>query len=328
MDTQQFQKFLEIQARQQEQITQILQHLIRSQNVSASQGDSTEIEVKSIIKSFKCKKYDSNTAAETFIDYFEAQCRMRGLANKPDNVNFLDAKSPEAAERDYYDENDTNVDKTKNTYKNKRKSQIFILNNKQCKRYGKFKHLNNSCAAFSHTCKECNKKGHFEKLCIKTGKAKIKQLNVSTANQSKPKSSITDRKMKSDHSDSEYEKIFKTSSTSRGKKISLLINNVNCTMDWDPGASYSIIVAKCGRRKPFLTKPPKLKAYVVIIDNADPMVFGLSWSAAFGMPFPKHVYSISANELVKDALDTTKQLEQIIEENVDVRHDQTARANY
>ncbi|KAK9687975.1 hypothetical protein QE152_g35877 [Popillia japonica] len=92
MDTQQFQKFLEIQARQQEQITQILQQLIRSQNVSASQSDSTEIEVKSIIKNFKCEKYDSNTAAETFIDYFEAQCRMWGLENKPDNVNFLNAK--------------------------------------------------------------------------------------------------------------------------------------------------------------------------------------------------------------------------------------------
>ncbi|KAK9703354.1 hypothetical protein QE152_g29388 [Popillia japonica] len=36
------------------------------------------------------------------------------------------------------------------------------------------------------------------------------------------------------------------------------------------------------------------------------------------MPFPKQVYSISANELVKDALDTNKQLEQIIEENVEL----------
>ncbi|KAK9694771.1 hypothetical protein QE152_g33309 [Popillia japonica] len=77
MDTQQFQKSLEIQARQQEQITQILQQLIRSENVSASQSDSTEIEVKSIIINFKCEKYDSNTAAETFIDYFEAQCRIK-----------------------------------------------------------------------------------------------------------------------------------------------------------------------------------------------------------------------------------------------------------
>ncbi|KAK9728123.1 RNase H-like domain found in reverse transcriptase [Popillia japonica] len=418
MDTQQFQKFLEIQARQQEQITQILQQLIRSQNVSASQSDSTEIEVKSIIKNFKCEKYDSNTAAETFIDYFEAQCRMWGLENKPDNVNFLNAKqiaqycgyegemldrqlrdrfatglnhkrleielkqkwpdlktvidnnerevpfvqvfavaqAREAAEKDYYDENDTNVHKikTKNTYENKRKSRIFILNNKQCKRCGKFKHLNNSCAAFSHTCKECNKKGHFEKLCIKTGKAKIiktgkaKIKQLSTANQSTTKSSSTDRrvhKMKSDDSDSEYEEIFKTSSTSRGKKINLLINNVNCTMDWDPGASYSIISSEMWEKigKPFLTKPPKLKAYgnfkltprgktdvqvtidettkilpVVVIDNADPMLFGLSWSEAFGMPFPKQVYSISANELVKDALDTNKQLEQIIEENVEL----------
>ncbi|KAK9710791.1 hypothetical protein QE152_g25815 [Popillia japonica] len=261
MDTQQFQKFLQIQARQQEQITQILQQLIRLQNVSASQSDSTEIEVKSIIKNFKCEKYDLNTAAETFIDYFEAQCRiidyfeaqcrMWGLENKPDNVNFLNAKrelflsclkpdtykelkitfsnsdinfeqqtykdiskkflslfqikttrlkaltnfwnctrekhqifenyanklkeiaqycgnerevpfvqvfavaqAREAAEKDYYDENDTNVHKikTKNTYENKRQSRIFILNNKQCKRCGKFKHLKNSCAAFSHTC--------------------------------------------------------------------------------------------------------------------------------------------------------------------------------
>ncbi|KAK9717329.1 hypothetical protein QE152_g23783 [Popillia japonica] len=243
---------------------------------------------------------------------------MWGLENKPDNVNFLNAKrlnhkrleielkqkwpdlktvidnnerevpfvqvfavaqAREAAEKDYY-ENDTKVHKikTKNTYENKHKSRIFILNNKQCKRCGKFKHLNNSCAAFSHTCKE-NRKGHFEKLCIKTGKAKIKQLStanqskpktkikqLSTANQSKPKSSSTDRrvhKMKSDDSDSEYEEIFKTSSTSRGKKINLLINNVNCTMDWDPGVSYSIISSEMWEKigKSFLTKPPKLKAY-------------------------------------------------------------------
>ncbi|KAK9759228.1 Retrotransposon gag protein [Popillia japonica] len=181
---------------------------------------------------------------------------------------FAVAQAREAAEKDYYDENDTNVHKikTKNTYENKRKSRIFILNNKQCKRCGKFKHLNNSCAAFSHTCKECNKKGHFEKLCIKTGKAKIKQL--STANQSTTKSSSTDRrvhKMKSDDSDSEYEEIFKTSSTSRGKKINLLINNVNCTMDWDPGASHSIISSEMWEKigKPFLTKPPKLKAKTI-----------------------------------------------------------------
>ncbi|KAK9717370.1 hypothetical protein QE152_g23764 [Popillia japonica] len=288
---------------------------------------------------------------------------MWGLENKPDNVNFLNAKrlnhkrleielkqkwpdlktvidnnerevpfvqvfavaqAREAAEKDYY-ENDTKVHKikTKNTYENKHKSRIFILNNKQCKRCGKFKHLNNSCAAFSHTCKE-NRKGHFEKLCIKT--AKIKQL--STANQSKPKSSSTDRrvhKMKSDDSDSEYEEIFKTSSTSRGKKINLLINNVNCTMDWDPGVSYSIISSEMWEKigKSFLTKPPKLKAYgkltprgktdvqvtidettkilpVVVIDNTDPMLFGLSRSEAF------------------DALDTNKPLEQIIEENVEL----------
>ncbi|KAK9688374.1 hypothetical protein QE152_g35594 [Popillia japonica] len=139
--------------------------------------------------------------------------------------------------------------------------------------------------------------------------------------------------------------IFKTSSASRGKKINLLVNNVNCTMDWDPGASYSIISSEMWEKigKPFLTKPPKLKAYgnfkltprgktdvqvtidettkilpVVVIDNADPMLFGLSWSEAFGMPFPKQVYSISANELVKDTLDTNKQLEQIIEENVEL----------
>ncbi|KAK9695641.1 hypothetical protein QE152_g32437 [Popillia japonica] len=121
-------------------------------------------------------------------------------------------------------------------------------------------------------------------------------------------------------------------------------------MDWDPGASYSIISSEMWEKigKPFLTKPPKLKAYcnfklstlrgktdvqvtidettkilpVVVIDNADPMIFGLEWSEAFGMPFPKQVYSISANELVKDALDTNKQLnkqlEQIIEENVEL----------
>ncbi|KAK9721737.1 hypothetical protein QE152_g20742 [Popillia japonica] len=61
-------------------------------DVSASQSDSTEIEVKSIIKNFKCEKYDSNTAAQTFIEYLEAQCRMWGLENKPDNVNFLNTK--------------------------------------------------------------------------------------------------------------------------------------------------------------------------------------------------------------------------------------------
>ncbi|KAK9704287.1 hypothetical protein QE152_g28385 [Popillia japonica] len=91
MDNQQFQQFLEMHARQQKQLTQILQQLILIQNVSTSESDSREIEIKSIITNFKYEKCRA-AAAETFIDYFKAQCRMWGLENKPDIVNFLNAK--------------------------------------------------------------------------------------------------------------------------------------------------------------------------------------------------------------------------------------------
>ncbi|CAK1553179.1 unnamed protein product [Leptosia nina] len=90
-------------------------------------------------------------------------------------------------------------------------------------------------------------------------------------------------------------------------------------MDWDPGSSYSIISTTFWRQigSPSLLPAPKLKAYgdnklktkgitdvavevggkmkivpVVVMRNAEPMLFGLQWSEIFEMPFPKSVYSI------------------------------------
>ncbi|KAF5278933.1 hypothetical protein FQR65_LT15478 [Abscondita terminalis] len=92
MDQNQLQQFLELQAQQQQQINQLLQSLILTQqSTSASaRSDNSEHELKNIIKNFKCEKYDNHMAAETFLDYFESQCRMWGLENKPDNSHSHD----------------------------------------------------------------------------------------------------------------------------------------------------------------------------------------------------------------------------------------------
>lgn len=494
MDDTQFKKFLEIQEAQQKQLKQMLQ-LMTSQITTTPKSTSTEDEVKRIIINFKCEKYDSMVPAETFLDYFEAQCRMWGVDKKPNDINYLNTKrelfltclkpdtykqlkiafanvtpkfeeqtykeiskkflnlfqikttrfkaltdfwnytrlknqtfenyanklkeianhcgyegdmldrqlrdrfatglnhkrleielkqkwpdlktetneeitffnvfeiaqAREIAEKDYVDD-DEDTGTTINKVKSKRhnfnstyKQRVRVIHNKQCKRCGNTStHLNDECKATKHTCTACNTVGHFESLCIKTGKAKLVQNGHFNRNYSKkytyrkqnyPKiHKMTNKDTENDSESDSSENIFKTAQKiNRSKKINVIINGINCTMDWDPGASHSIINYKLWNKigKPLVTKAPKLKAYgnfklqtrgqtkiyvtldgytkklpVIIIDNADPMLFGLSWSEAFKMPFPQNVYSIKCN--IGNETNNRKRLETIIATHSDL----------
>ncbi|XP_052750764.1 uncharacterized protein K02A2.6-like [Galleria mellonella] len=90
-------------------------------------------------------------------------------------------------------------------------------------------------------------------------------------------------------------------------------------MDWNSGSLYSIIDVRFWKQigAPQLTDAPRLRAYgnsklkslgltdvtvqvqdqerivpVIVMKNADPMLFGLQWSEVFDMEFPKPVYTI------------------------------------
>lgn len=192
----------------------------------------------------------------------------------------------------------------------------------QCLRCGhSTKHDHSICSGIKHVCSACNKTGHIESCCITSGKAII-----AFAKPKRPVMKLTKRQANTyntsesnyDSSDEEESNVFKISKRNC-KQVDCKINNINCTMDWDPGSSYSIINTTFWRQigSPDLIRSPKLKAYgnnklktkgitdvsvelegvtkilpVIVMKNANPMLFGLQWSEIFDMPFPKQVYSI------------------------------------
>ncbi|CAH0722690.1 unnamed protein product, partial [Brenthis ino] len=214
----------------------------------------------------------------------------------------------------------------------------------QCRRCGNHnRHSFNKREARNHECTECGVIGHFESCCIKTGRAYLdnyKPLKKSTKFQKNrhlyritERANITNRVSQTPTSsfsgseESEEEsntyKIH-NKKTSRCKKIDVKINDIKCTMDWDPGSVYSIINTKMWRkiRSPSLMQAPTLKAYcnfklkpkgltditvevdsrslilpVIVRKHAEPMLFGLQWSESFDMIFPEPVYSIKSNTM-------------------------------
>uniref|UniRef100_A0A2A4JEX3 Reverse transcriptase domain-containing protein n=1 Tax=Heliothis virescens TaxID=7102 RepID=A0A2A4JEX3_HELVI len=212
----------------------------------------------------------------------------------------------------------------------------------QCRRCGKRnKHDFDDCTAKDHPCRACGNTGHYESVCIKSGRAyltsepkryqrkyksnkrnKTQKINNRT-DTSETSSTTSHADYLTEESESEdnpvhtVNKMYKK--TTRCKKIDVIINGIKCTMDWDPGSIYSIISTKMWKAigAPALMKGPKLQAYcnfklkpkgitdvtvevdnvqkilpVVVMDKAQPMLFGLQWSEMYDMTFPKPVYSI------------------------------------
>ncbi|XP_073942471.1 uncharacterized protein [Choristoneura fumiferana] len=242
---------------------------------------------------------------------------------------FAVAQSREQAEHDTPPTNIKRIQKTKPKQNNSLRNETYRsprkIRSNQCLRCGKYdKHNFSNCPAKTHTCEECGTAGHYESCCIKSGRAYLVK--------DKPQKSrhrlqrVTDTTGNNSSSTSEYSNSgdelvcsIAQAHNKDCKRIDVLINGKRCTMDWDPGSAYSIISTQFWRQigAPTLTKAPKLKAYcnyklkskglsevtvevdnkqkivpVVVMKNADPMLFGLQWSEIFGMEFPKPVYSI------------------------------------
>lgn len=245
---------------------------------------------------------------------------------------FLIAQSREQAEHDK-PITFLKVNKVKNRKRTnlRTKSEQFtqrkLIAAEQCLRCGKTdKHDISKCAARKHICNECNMQGHFESCCIKTGRAYIMSNRKNTFKrlQKISDSETFSNDSQNDESSSEDEDEY-VCNVSRPKhkrdckQIDVVIDGVQCTMDWDPGSTYSIISTEIWRKigEPTLLKGPKLRAYgnnklktkgitdvnvevngqqkilpVVVMNNAKPLLFGLNWSEMFNMEFPKSVYSI------------------------------------
>lgn len=216
------------------------------------------------------------------------------------------------------------------------------LHSNQCLRCGNSsKHDFSTCSAREHVCQECNMKGHYESTCIKTGRAYIvpssrnsRKLNKIRSSTDSTSSASSSRDSYSDDEISVYNVTNTRKSHRDCKQIDVKINGHKRTMDWDPGSSYSIISTEFWGKigSPILRKGPKLKGYgnrklknegladvtvdvdgkqltlpVVVMNDANPMLFGLDWSRDFGMNFPKPVYSIKP--------DMTTTLKQVLKQH-------------
>ncbi|KAI5636370.1 hypothetical protein NE865_10873 [Phthorimaea operculella] len=219
----------------------------------------------------------------------------------------------------------------------------------KCLRCGQNRHELAKCPAKYHTCAECETDGHFESCCIKSGRAYIAPAKTRRESPKRRVKKLTKQRHQSskDTDDSTYTSynsddddelpVYNLPSTKDCKKIDCTIEGIHCTMDWDPGSPYSISNTKLWKRigSPPLTKAPKLKAYgntrlktkgiahvtvqleqqqkilpVVVMNHADPMLFGLRWSEMFDMDFPSPVYSIKHKSptTLKQVLDNYQHL--------------------
>ncbi|XP_026319414.1 uncharacterized protein K02A2.6-like [Hyposmocoma kahamanoa] len=206
------------------------------------------------------------------------------------------------------------------------------LSPNQCRRCGaQERHRLNVCKAKDHTCDECHIQGHFESCCIKSGRAYLASTATEKKQPTNYSNKLHKIKHNA-HNDGSSSQSFDTSSDESddvfkverkrnkdSKRIDVTVNGVSCTFDWDPGSVYSIISTNFWKRigEPSLTKAPKLRAYgnlklkpkgltdvtveimgerkilpVVVMEDANPMLFGLQWSEMYKMTFPEPVYSV------------------------------------
>lgn len=264
---------------------------------------------------------------------------------------FEIAQAREMAEKDYDDMNDNTIGKVEKPNNNKTaQNSCTTLTPQQCKRCGLEQHKKQICQAINSKCRSCGIVGHFERVCLKSGNARTSKQYTknNTGVEEKPKrkqqvvhkmEEVTDGSDSSNFDEKETDRgVFRTGSEVSSKKINVEINNVKCTMDWDPGASYSIISYEMWKKigKPHLSTAPVLKAYggfvlhalglthvsvrwnriqkylsVVVIKHAKPMLFGLPWCEAFHMEFPEGVYSLKH---ANGRSDINQQLKQLINE--------------
>ncbi|XP_037906145.1 uncharacterized protein K02A2.6-like [Hermetia illucens] len=250
---------------------------------------------------------------------------IEGIENE---VSFAEvfkiALSRELAEKDIVESECAEVKKTVKR-RSKIGKRIRILSEEQCLRCGaRERHSKDNCKAANHNCEACGKRGHYGSCCIRKGRAKL------IARDKKKQQRIYNVK-NSDTSISSCEQVFKVmSAIAKKRNIDVKINGVTCTMDWDPGASVSIISTDFWKQigSPTLKGKPKLRAYGNFdlpcqeesysdSDAEQANAIFEKWNEAFNLPLPEPVYNVDrVNNHVQP---TTKPLHQklndILEEN-------------
>ncbi|XP_037924372.1 uncharacterized protein K02A2.6-like [Hermetia illucens] len=238
---------------------------------------------------------------------------IEGIENE---VSFAEvfkiALSRELAEKDIVESECAEV---KKIVKRRAKigKRIRILSEEQCLRCGaRQRHSKDNCKAANHNCEACGKRGHYGSCCIRKGRAKL------IARDKKKQQRIYNVK-NSDTSISSCEQVFKVMSAI-AKKRNIDVKIGSPTLKGKPKLrAYGNFDLPCQREATVtVTLNKRTRSLkVVVVDNANPMLFGLEWNEAFNLPLPEPVYNVDrVNNHVQP---TTKPLHQklndILEEN-------------
>lgn len=312
---------------------ELFERLLRDRFATGINHPQLEVDLKQKWPDLQ-EHYDGKTVEVTFAKFF-AVAQSRELAEGDIQVGLPAATNKVRT-------------KTNMAHHNKHNTSLRRIGLDQCRRCGAYdRHKVGDCKAKDHTCKECQTQGHFEDCCIKTGRAYLtstksgKKRAIKNENKLyKIRNTDSDECLsESSTSSSSYDSndVYKIERKRNkdSKRIDVTLNGVRCTLDWDPGSVYSIISTEFWKRigAPPLTKAPKLRAYgnlklkpkgltdvtveilgrqkvlpVVVMEEANPMLFGLQWSEMYDMTFPEPVYSVKSTQrdtrTLKQVLDT------------------------
>ncbi|XP_073953537.1 uncharacterized protein [Choristoneura fumiferana] len=298
----------------------VFERLLRDRFATGINHPQLEVDLKQKWPDLQ-EHFDGKTVEVTFAKFF-AVAQSRELA-EGDNFVALPAATNKVRT------------KINMTQRNQQSTFSRRLGLDQCRRCGTYeRHKVDDCKARDHTCKECQTLGHFEDCCIKSGRAYLsstksgkKRANKNENKLHKIRNTDSDEYLSESSDTNSYnsDDVFKIERKRNkdSKRIDVILNGVSCTLDWDPGSVYSIISTEFWKRigTPPLTKAPKLRAYgnlklkpkgltdvtvevlgrkkilpVVVMEDANPMLFGLQWSEMFDMTFPEPVYSVKPTQ--------------------------------
>ncbi|XP_065217466.1 uncharacterized protein K02A2.6-like [Planococcus citri] len=182
---------------------------------------------------------------------------------------------------------------------------------KQCLKCGRKIHEDKTqCPALNSTCRSCNNTGHWDSVCIKTGKFKV--IN------NKPKRWYKGNKDKKSSGSSVNEvtlhNIDQVESPGKKLMIDVNINGITCAMEYDSAAAVSTIGESVWKRigNPALKEAKQMSAYtgiplvtlgaasvtvsvngiteqmtVYVIKGEATALFGIDWMKPFKL-MPKH----------------------------------------
>lgn len=187
---------------------------------------------------------------------------------------------------------------------------LQLIRGKDCFRCGNRMHQRNeTCPADGKKCNLCSKRNHFSKVCFRSGKVQVQKERAT--NNVRPSSSASSRSSSTDKSEAR----MSIRALQAGSKVMLdvRLNNIYVEMLYDPGAEESVISKRVWQHigSPMLEATPNLVAYtglpiktlgkamvnveafgrslslpVVVVEDKDLPLFGLSWVLSFGLKLP------------------------------------------